>query len=88
MTARQFNLNDCQSVADLELQLFDGRFDAAYLRVLLGKLAFYGAVVPAADKPNTINAYCLAYHLYARRYNCHWYRENPANRGFGELFYM
>ena len=61
MTARQLTLNDCQAVADLEIQLFDGRFDAADLRALLGKPAFYGAVVPAADRPTIIHAYCLAY---------------------------
>ena len=61
MTARQLTLNDCQAVADLERQLFDGRFDAADLRALLGKPAFYGAVVPAADRPTIIYAYCLAY---------------------------
>ena len=61
MTARQLTLEDCQAVADLETQLFDGRFDAADLRALLGKPAFYGAVVPAADRPTIIHAYCLAY---------------------------
>ena len=61
MSARQLTLDDCQAVADLERQLFDGRFDAADLRALLGKPAFYGAVVPAADRPTIIYAYCLAY---------------------------
>ena len=61
MTARQLTLDDCQAVADLEIQLFDGRFDAADLRALLGKPAFYGSVVPATDRPTIINAYCLAY---------------------------
>ena len=61
MTARQLTLDDCQAVADLEIQLFDGRFDAADLRALLGKPAFYGAVVPAADRLTIIHAYCLAY---------------------------
>lgn len=61
MTARQLTLDDCQAVADLEIRLFDGRFDAADLRALLGKPAFYGAVVPAADMPTIIYAYCLAY---------------------------
>ena len=61
MTARQLTLDDCQAVANLEIQLFDGRFDAADLHALLGKPAFYGAVVPAADRPNIIHAYCLAY---------------------------
>jgi len=61
MTARQLTLDDCQAVADLETQLFDGRFDAAGLRALLGKPAFYGAVLPAPEMPTTIHAYCLAY---------------------------
>ena len=61
MIARQLTLDDCQAVADMEIQLFDGRFDAADLRALLGKPAFYGAVVPAADRPTIIHAYCLAY---------------------------
>ena len=79
MTTRQLTLEDCQAVADLETQLFDGRFDAAGLRALLGKPAFYGAVLPAPDMPTTIHAYCLAYiTLYAGRYYCHWYRKNQA----------
>ena len=61
MTARQLTLNDCQAVADLERQLFNGRFDAADLRAMLFKPAFYGAVVLAADGPTIIYAYCLAY---------------------------
>ena len=61
MITRQLTLEDCQAVAYLELQLFDGRFDAAGLRALLGKPAFYGAVLPAPDMPTTIHAYCLAY---------------------------
>ena len=61
MAARQLTLEDCQAVADLETQLFDGRFDAAGLRALLGKPAFYGAVLPAPDMPTIIHAYCLAY---------------------------
>ena len=61
MIARQITLDDCHAVADLETQLFDGRFDAAGLRALLGKPAFYGAVLPASDMPTTIYAYCLAY---------------------------
>ena len=66
MAARQLTLEDCQAVADLETQLFDGRFDAAGLRALLGKPAFYGAVLPAADMPTTIHAYCLAYITFMR----------------------
>ena len=61
MTARQLTLEDCQTVADLEIQLFDGRFDVADLRALLGKPTFYAAVMPAADRPTIIYAYCLAY---------------------------
>ena len=61
MTVRQLTLDDCQALADLEIKLFDGRFDAAELRALLGKPAFYGAVVLAADRPTIIHAYCLAY---------------------------
>ena len=61
MKARQFSLDDCQAVANLETQLFDGRFDVAGLRELLGKPAFYGAVLPARDTPTTIHSYCLAF---------------------------
>ena len=60
MSTRQLILEDCQAVADLETQLFDGRYDAAGFRALLGKPAFYGAVLPAPDMPTTIHAYCLA----------------------------
>ena len=61
MVARQLTLNDCQAVADLETQLFDGRFDAAGLRALLGRPAFYGVVLPAPGKTTPICAYCLAF---------------------------
>ena len=61
MIARQLTLDDCQAVANLETQLFGGRFDAAGLCALLGKPAFYGAVLPAPDMPTTVHAYCLAY---------------------------
>ena len=61
MITRQLTLEDCEAVADLETQLFDGRFDAAGLRKLFGKPAFYGAVLAAPDMPTTIHAYCLAY---------------------------
>ena len=44
MTPRQLTFQDCEAVSDLETQLFDGRFDKAGLRALLGKPAFYGAV--------------------------------------------
>ncbi len=61
MIARQLTVEDCQAVANLETQLFDGRFDKADLRAMLGKPAFYGAVVLAADMPTIIKAYCLAH---------------------------
>tara|TARA_B100000989_G_C19458012_1_gene434941 strand:+ start:324 stop:788 length:465 start_codon:yes stop_codon:yes gene_type:complete len=61
MTARQLTLKDCPAVANLEKQLFDGRFDAADLRALLGKPAFYGVVLPAPGFPTIICAYSLAF---------------------------
>ena len=61
MITRQLILEDCQAIADLETQLFDGRFDAAGLRSLLGKPAFYGVVLLAPDMPTIIHSYCLAY---------------------------
>ena len=61
MVVRQLKIDDCRAIADLETQLFDGRFDADSLRDLLDKPAFYGAVLPAFDRPTTIHSYCLAY---------------------------
>lgn len=61
MTARQLTLEDCQAVANLETQLFDGRFDAADLRAMLVKPAFYGVVLPAPDLQTNICAYSLAF---------------------------
>ena len=61
MITRQFTLEDCEAVADLETQLFDWRFDAAGLRELLGKPAFFGAVLATPYMPTSIYAYCLAY---------------------------
>ena len=61
MITRQLTHEDCEAVADLEKQLFDGRFDVADLRALLGKPAFYGVVLPAPDMPTIIHAYCLAH---------------------------
>ena len=58
--ARPLNLNDCKVVADLEAQLFDGRFTARSLRVMLKKPAFYGAVLPAAGQAAAIHAYYLS----------------------------
>ena len=53
---RPLDLDDCEAVADLETQLFDGRFTARSLRDMLNKPAFYGAVLPAA----AIHAYYLS----------------------------
>ena len=61
MIARRLTVEDCQAVANLETQLFDGRFNKADLRAMLNKPAFYGAVVQAADKSTIIIAYCLAH---------------------------
>ena len=61
MIVRQFTHEDCRAVANLESQLFDGRFDAASLCFLLSKPAFYGAVLPAPDLSTAVDAYCLAY---------------------------
>lgn len=61
MIVRELTIDDCQAVAYLEKQLFDGRFDAAGLRKLLDKSAFFGAVLPARDTPKTIHSYCLAF---------------------------
>ena len=47
---RPLNLDDCQAVADLETQLFAGRFTAQSLRDMLNKPAFYGAVLPAVGQ--------------------------------------
>ena len=57
---RPLNLYDCQAVADLETQLFAGRFTARFLRDMLEKLAFYGAVLPAVGQAAVIHAYCLS----------------------------
>ena len=61
---RPLNLDDCQAVADLETQLFAGRFTAQSLRDMLNKPAFYGAVLPAvgqaAGSAVVIHAYCLS----------------------------
>ena len=57
---RPLNLDDCQAVADLETQLFAGRFTAGSLRDMLNKPAFYGAVLPATGQAAVIHAYCLS----------------------------
>ena len=58
--ARPLDLDDCQAVADLEAQLFDGRFTARSLRDMLNKPAFYGAVLPAVGQAAAIHAYYLS----------------------------
>jgi ribosomal-protein-alanine N-acetyltransferase len=65
---RRLNLDDCQAVADLETQLFAGRFTPQSLRDMLNKPVFYGAVLPAVGQPAgqaagsvaVIHAYCLS----------------------------
>ena len=57
---RPLDLDDCEAVADLEIQLFDGRFTARSLRDMLNKPAFYGAVLPAAGPAAAIHAYYLS----------------------------
>lgn len=61
---RRLNLDDCQAVADLETQLFAGRFSPQSLRDMLNKPAFYGAVLPAvglaAGSAAAIHAYYLS----------------------------
>ena len=47
---RRLDLDDCQAVADLETQLFAGRFTPQSLRDMLKKPAFYGAVLPAVGQ--------------------------------------
>ena len=61
---RRLDLDDCQAVADLETQLFAGRFTPQSLRDMLNKPAFYGAVLPAvglaAGSAAAIHAYYLS----------------------------
>ena len=57
---RPLNFDDCEAVADLEIQLFDGRFTARSLRDMLNKPAFYGAVLPATGQAAPIYAYYLS----------------------------
>ena len=61
---RRLNLDDCQAVADLETQLFAGRFTPQSLRDMLNKPAFYGGVLPAvglaAGSAAAIHAYYLS----------------------------
>ena len=61
---RRLNLDDCQAIADLETQLFAGRFTPQSLCNMLNKPAFYGAVLPAvglaAGSAAAIHAYYLS----------------------------
>lgn len=57
---RPLNLHDCQAVADMETQLFAGRFSAQSLCDMLSKPAFYGAVLSAVGQAAVIRAYCLS----------------------------
>jgi ribosomal-protein-alanine N-acetyltransferase len=59
-SVRPLGLDDCPAVADLETQLFAGRFTAQSLRDMLNKPAFYGAVLPAAEPAAAIHAYYLS----------------------------
>ena len=83
---RPLNLDDCQAVADLETQLFAGRFTVQSLRDMLNKSAFYGAVLPAAGQAAVIHAYCLSTitadcaDLIAIGTHSDWHR-----RGFGRV---
>ena len=67
---RPLNLDDCQAVADLETQLFAGRFTAQSLRDMLNKPAFYGAVLPAVGQAVGQAAAIHAYYLSTISADC------------------
>ena len=87
---RPLDLDDCQAVADLETQLFAGRFTAQSLRDMLNKPAFYGAVLPAVGQAAGSAAAIHAYYLSTISADCadiiaigthrDWQR-----RGFGRI---
>ena len=87
---RPLDFGDCEAVADLETQLFDGRFTARSLRDMLNKPAFYGAVLPAAGSAAGSAAAIHAYYLSTITADCaeiiaigthrDWQR-----RGFGRI---
>ena len=87
---RRLNLDDCQAVADLETQLFAGRFTAQSLRDMLNKPVFYGAVLPAVGQAVGQAAAIHAYYLSTISADCadiiaigthrDWQR-----RGFGRI---
>ena len=60
---RRLDLDDCQAVADLETQLFAGRFTPQSLSDMLNKPSFYGAVLPAVGLPAGSAAAIHAYYL-------------------------
>ena len=87
---RRLNLDDCKAVADLETQLFAGRFTSQSLRDMLNKPAFYGAVLPAVGQAVGQAAAIHAYYLSTISADCadiisigthrDWQR-----RGFGRI---
>ena len=87
---RRLNLDDCQAVADLETQLFAGRFTPQSLRDMHSKPAFYGAVLPAVGQAAGSAAAIHAYYLSMITADCadiiaigthsDWQR-----RGFGRI---
>ena len=89
-SVRPLCLDDCQAVADLETQLFAGRFTAQSLRDMLNKPAFYGAVLPAVGQAVGQAAAIHAYYLSTISADCadiiaigthrDWQR-----RGFGRI---
>lgn len=61
MVVRQLQVADRHAIADLEKQLFDGRFDAKNLRAMIEKAAFYGVVLHAMEATMLVRSYCLSY---------------------------
>ena len=87
---RPLNLDDCQAVADLETQLFAGRFTAQSLRDMLNKPVFYGAVLPAVGQAVGQAAAIHAYYLSTISADCAdiiaiGTRRDWQRRGFGRI---
>ena len=61
MVVRQLQVADRHAIADLENQLFDGRFDAENLRAMIEKSAFYGVVLHGMEATMLVRSYCLSY---------------------------
>ena len=61
MVVRQLQLADCNAIADLESQLFDGRFDVRNLQEMIKKKSFYGAVLHEMESKMMVRSYCLSY---------------------------